>query len=304
MKTSNFDYVVVGAGVAGMTAAIYLKRANAKVIIIEKSAPGGQINRTAKIENYPGFESIEGPVLAMNIFNQVNKLGIEYRYGDVINIEDIEDQKIITTDTEEIICKAVIIATGRSPRELGLENEKQLTGRGISWCAICDGIFYKDRKVAVVGGGNSALEEAIYLSNICEEVFLIHRRDEFRADNILVDKIKNKSNIKIMYNSIIKKIHSEDNKLSGLVVETGGSLSELKVSGLFIYIGFEPDTKFLKNLSIKLDNGYIVVDTQMRTNIKNIYACGDVIKKEVYQLSTAIGEAATAALSAEKDINK
>ena len=176
------DCLVIGAGIAGMTAALYLKRSNVNVILIEKSAPGGQINMTSKIENYPGFDSIDGPTLAMNIFNQIKSLGVEYRYGNVIDIVDTGKSKIVKTDMDEIECQVVIIATGRIPKELGLENEKQLTGRGVSWCAVCDGFFYKDKKVAIIGGGNCALEEALFLADIAKKVYLIHRRINFEQN--------------------------------------------------------------------------------------------------------------------------
>jgi len=294
--------IVIGAGVAGMTAAIYLKRSNIDVIMLEKAAPGGQINRTSGIENYPGFTNIDGPDLAMNMFNQVSSLGIEYRYGSVQSIKDMGDYKVITTDQEELFCQNIIIATGRRPRELGLPNEKELIGRGISYCAICDGPLYRGKITAVVGGGNSAIEEAEYLSGISEKVYLIHRGDSFRADAVEQERLFAKKNINIMYNSVVEKINAEDNHLSTLVVKTASSVETLKVDGLFIYIGHEPETEFLKDLPLNMDNDYIVVDERMATNIKGIYACGDVIKKHVYQIATAIGEASIAALSVKKDM--
>lgn len=163
----NFDCVIIGSGAAGMTAAIYLKRANLSVALIEKDAPGGQMTKISNIENYPGYRSVDGPTLSLNMYNQVIDLGVDYRYGNVLDIQDYGDYKIIKTDVEEIKCKAVIIASGRKPRRLGLENEEKLIGRGISYCALCDGFFYKDKTVAVIGGGSSAVEESIYLSGIC-----------------------------------------------------------------------------------------------------------------------------------------
>lgn len=298
----DFNTVVIGAGVSGMTAAMYLKRSNIDVVILEKSAPGGQINRNGGIENYPGFEKIEGPELAMNIFHQINKLGIEYRYGDVQTVTDFDEYKIIKTDVGEIICQNIIIATGRRPKELGLTLEKQLSGRGVSWCAICDGPLYKNKIVAVVGGGNSAISEAQYLSTICSKVYLIHRRDHFRADAIEQAKLKKHNNIEVLYNTVITNLNQEDDHLASLVVKTNEEIEEIKVDGLFIYVGYEPDTKFLKGLPIHLENDYLIVNERMQTNVRGIYACGDVIKKEIYQISTAIGEGAIAALSVKKDI--
>lgn len=302
MKLTS-DTVVIGAGVAGMTAAIYLKRSNIDVVILEKSAPGGQINRTNDIENYPGFMHIDGPVLAMNIYEQIRNLEIEYKYGNVLDIQDFGDHKLIKTDQEEITCKKIIIASGRRPRELGLPNEKQLTGKGVSYCAICDGPLYKGKITAVVGGGNSAIEEAQYLSGISEKVYLIHRGDTFRADAVEQERLFSKKNIEILYNSVVSTLIEENNKLKGLIVkDKEGNEKTIDVDGLFIYIGHEPETYFLKNLPITLNNDYLVVDERMETNIDGIYACGDVLKKDVYQISTAVGDATIAALSVKKDM--
>lgn len=288
----HFDTIVIGAGVAGMTSAIYLKRANLNVLILEKSVPGGQINKTQKIENYPGFKSIDGPSLAMNIYEQVSNLDIKISFEDVKEIEKEQNLFIIKTNQNEYEVKSIIIATGRIPLKLGLENENNLIGHGISYCALCDGIFYKDMDVAIVGGGNSALTEALYLSDICRKVYIIHRRNVLKADAILQEKINMKSNIFIKYNVTIKEAIENENKLSKIILSDN---QILQIDGLFIYIGNIPDTKFLKKININLDNDYIVVDKNMKTNIDLVYACGDVIKKDVYQISTAVGEAATAA---------
>lgn len=293
--------VIIGAGVAGMTAAIYLKRSNIDVIILEKSAPGGQITRTSTIDNYPGFISIDGPDLAMNMFNQVSALNVEYRYGNVENITDNGDYKIIKTDTEEIKCKNIIVATGRRPRELGLEKEQQLVGKGISWCAICDGPLYKGKTVAVIGGGNSAVEEAQYLAGICKKVYLINRSDVLRADLSEQEKLSKFENVEIKYNATVNKLNDENSRLSSITIKDNNGMTILPIDGMFTYIGNEPNTEFLKSLPIKLEDDYIVVDQRMQTNIKGIYACGDVLKKDVYQISTALGEATIAALSIKKD---
>ena len=187
MKT--YECVIIGAGVAGMTAAIYLKRAGISVLLLEKGVPGGQINKTSIIENYPGFKKIDGPTLAMNMLDQVQSLDIPYQYGNVLSIEVDVDHKIIKTDMETIMTSRIILASGRKPRELGLSNEKKLLGSGISYCAYCDGMLYKNQDVVVIGGGNSALEEALYLADICKTVYIVHRRLEYRADDILVKKL-------------------------------------------------------------------------------------------------------------------
>lgn len=298
-KTLNFDAVVIGCGAAGITAAIYLKRANLNVCIIEKTAPGGELNMISEINNYPGFKSIDGPTLAFNMFEQLRSLNVEYVYGSVLEIINMDDYKIIKTNKEEITCKSVIIATGRRPRELNLPNEKKLLGKGISYCSICDGTLFKDKEVCVVGGGNSALEGALYLSDICNKVTLIHRRDELRGEDILESEVKAKDNIEIIYNSTIKTLLESDDKLSGIELSTG---EKIECSGLFIYIGNVPTP--IKCEGLELKDNYIVVDKDMKTNISNVYACGDIINKSVYQIATCVGEGSIAAMSLIKEYNK
>jgi thioredoxin reductase (NADPH) len=301
---SNFEVVVIGAGCAGMTSAIYLKRANINVLMIERLVPGGQINRTSKVDNYPGFISIDGPTLASNIFMQTQELNIPYMGTEVIDITDYQTHKVIKTTSGEIICQSIIIATGRRPKQLGLENEKELAGRGISWCAICDGPLFKNKDVVVVGGGNSALEESLYLAEITNKTTIVHLRNELRGDKILQSKTFNHDKIEVIYGSTVTKINATDNHLSSVEVEdiSTGKKRNINAEGLFIYIGFEPVIDMLTNLKIKTDDNYIIVDENMRTNINNIYACGDVIKKELYQIATAIGEGARAAFSAIQDL--
>lgn len=297
---SYFDCVVIGAGVAGMTSAIYLKRYNLNVLLIEKGAPGGQITQTPNVENYPGYSSIDGASLALNIFSQVSNLGVSYQYGDVIKIEDLGERKIVYTDNGNYETRSIIIASGRKPKKLGLEKENQLVGRGISWCATCDGSFYKNQHVAVVGGGNSAIEEALFLSDICKRVDILYRGENLRADEVLQQKILKKNNVKIHYNTQVEELIEEENKLVGIKISKEENIEHLKIDGLFIYIGYEPDTSFLETLELKLDNQYIVVNQNMETNITGIYACGDVVKKELYQLTTAVGEASMAAYQVKK----
>lgn len=298
-----FDCVIIGSGVAGMTAALYLKRANINFTIIEKHAPGGQVNMTSKIENYPGIKNIDGVTLAMNMFEQIGELKVDYRYGNVLEINDSGEYKIIKTDVEEIQTKKIIIASGRRPKQLGLPNEKQLVGRGISWCAMCDGSLYRDKDVAVVGGGNSALEEAIYLSNICQKVYIIHRRDMFRGESIFQEKVRSVNNIEILYNSVVSTLLENESKLSGIIIENNQEEKEIKIEGLFIYIGYEPNIEFTNNIPIKLDQfNNIIVDEHMKTNVDGIYACGDIISKDMYQIVTATSDGAKAAYSVQKDL--
>lgn len=277
-----------------MTAAIYLKRADKNVVIIEKEMPGGQINKTSNVGNYPGFKDIDGPSLVTDIYDQIKDLNIPVIFDEVIDIKD-GDKKTIVLKNKEITAEGIIIATGRVPRKLGLENEEELIGHGISYCALCDGFFFKEKEVCVVGGGNSALEESLYLSHLCQKVTILNRSDKLRADDYLIDQVEKADNIEILYNSTVEKINKDVN-LKSVIVNN----QEIKCDGLFIYIGLEPKTDFLKNLAIETDNGYIIVDKDMKTNLNKIYACGDTIKKNVYQIITAAGEGAIAATSFER----
>lgn len=294
MTKYSFNTIVIGAGIAGMTASIYLKRSGIDVLLIEKNVPGGQITRASSVENYPGFMKIEGATLAMNVFEQVQNLGIDIKFADVKKIELNGDKKLIKTENEEYICDNIVIATGRKPKEISLPLEKELTGHGISYCALCDGMFFKDKDVAVVGGGNSAISEALYLSNICHKVYLIHRKDEYRASINLTDKLKCKKNIELIVNSNVTRLNEENDCLKSIIINND---KEIMVSCLFIYIGGSPDISFMDNLNIKTKDGYIITDNNMETNIKGIYACGDVLYKNIYQLTTAVGEATVAASS-------
>lgn len=292
----DYDCVVIGAGVSGMTAAIYLKRAEIKVALLEKGAPGGQINKTSTIENYPGFTGI-GPDLAMKIFEQVTNLNIPYEYADVSDIKKIEDGFEIIATNKTITSRKIILATGREPNKLNVPNENELTGRGVSWCAICDGPLYKDKVVAVVGSGNSALEEGIYLSNICKKVIMLNRSKQFKGSKMLQSKLFEKENIEIHYETTVESLKEQDGILDKMIVKYNNEEKEMDIDGLFIYIGFTPDTHYLENLGIELDKNYVVTNSKLQTNIPGIYACGDIIKKDYYQISNAVGEAAEAALA-------
>ncbi|MFA5408532.1 MAG: FAD-dependent oxidoreductase [Bacilli bacterium] len=299
--TLNFDVVVIGSGPAGMTAAIFLKRANVNVALLDSNAPGGQLNRIANIENYPGFSKIAGSDLAYNMFNQTQDLGIIYKYGKVIDVINKKNYKVVKTDKEDIYCKGIIIATGRKPKELGLPNEKRLIGRGISWCAICDGSLFKGKDVIVVGGGNSALEESLYLSNIANKVSIVHHSSQFGGEKVLQKGVLARPNISVHFDSEVTNLIVENNVLTGIeITNKDNGKSAIEASGLFIYIGFEPSIDFLNNLRLRERKGYIIVNDNMQTNIKGIYACGDVIDKNFYQITTAISEGSKAAMSAIK----
>lgn len=291
-----YHTVIIGSGVAGMTAAIYLKRARKDICILENGVPGGQITLASSVENYPGFSSITGSDLALNIYNQVLNLGVTYKYTKANQVKVEDDFITVITDKEEIKCKNLIIATGRAPRKLEVTLEDRLVGSGISFCATCDSSLYKDKKVAVVGGGTAALEEAIYLSKICNSVTLIHRRDTFSATDALVNDVKNTKNITILTNRTVKEFKVNDNKLSGIVLEDKqNNQEEITVDGCFEYIGQVPNTKIFESLDILDDKGYVNVDKNYQTKISGIYAAGDCVKKDLYQVVTACSEGAIAA---------
>lgn len=298
----TFDCIIIGAGVAGTTASIYLKRWNFNILLLEKNMPGGIISNTSIIENYPGIKKIDGSTFAMNLYEQIKELDINYKYGNASEITQKNNLFIVNTDLGNYQTKSIIIATGRTPRKLNLENEDKLIGNGISYCATCDGLLYKDKEVCVVGGGNSALEESLYLSKICKNITIINRSSKLRADEILIEKVKNTANIEVMYNSNIIKLKEKQNKLTNIIIKKENETKELLCHGLFIYIGFEPIIPNVPNL--KLNDNYIVVDEKMQTNIDNICACGDIIKKDLYQIITAAGEGATAANTIKNNLNK
>ena len=293
----NHDVIIIGSGIAGMTAAIYLKRGGLNPLIIEESAPGGQLNRISTIENYPGFVKITGPDLTNEIYEQVENLEIEYLFDKVIKTELQGKTKKIITVNHELTCNYLIIATGRLSKKLFSEDDRYL-GKGISYCATCDGPLYKDKDVAVVGGGNSALEEALYLSDICKSVTLIHRRDKFRGEQTLIDKVLSKKNIKCVYNSNISEYNIENGKLTSILLDNN---SQIDVTGLFISIGSVPSADAF---DVEKDKGFIIVNKDCMTNIDNVYACGDVIKKDVYQLTTAASEGTIVAYSIIKKNKK
>lgn len=285
--------VILGSGIAGMTAGIYLKRGGLDVIIVEDNIPGGVLNEIPSIENYPGYEEISGPDLAMNIYNQLTKLGVKILNKKITSID--LNNKIINNN---IKYEYLVIATGRKSRMLSLEHEKELLGKGISTCALCDGFFYKDKKVAVVGGGSSSLTEALYLSKICKEVIIIHRRDKLTADKYLIDKVNSTKNIKVLYNSNITKYNQNNNKLTSIIIN---NKNNLEVEGVFLAIGSTPNSEIF---NVNKDNNYIIVDSNYMTNIDKVYAIGDVIKKDYYQLSTAASDAIVAASNIIKRENK
>lgn len=299
----DYEVIVVGSGPAGITSAIYLKRANINVCVMEKSAPGGQLNKSSTIENYPGFEKITGPELAYNFYEQILKLDIPFINEKVIKIEDKTSYKIVETNKKTYTCKGIILALGRKPRSFDNKNVSLLEGKGVSYCSLCDGPLFKNQDVSIIGGGNSALEESLYLSDICKSVTIINRRDVLRGDKMLVDKVLKKDNINILYNSEVVEFNKKDDFLESLLINTNGKLNKLDVKACFIFIGYVPATDFLSNLDILDEKGYIKADKNLKTDIPFIYACGDTINKQVYQIVTATGEGAVSAISFINDYN-
>ena len=283
----KYDVVIIGSGVSGMTAGIYLKRGGINTLIIEGDTPGGQLNRASSIKNYPGFKEIDGPTLAYSIYEQLNSYNIDYLYEKVTEVNF--DSKTTTTQNNEIAYDYLIIATGRVPRKLNLDNEEKLIGHGISYCALCDGNLYKDKEIIIVGGGNSALQEAIHLSKICKKVTIIHRRDTFKAEREVIDDLSNYANINIIYNANVIRYNIMNDKLYSVTLDNN---EEIKIDGIFISIGYDPATDIF---NLDKDNGYIIVGKNYETSIKDVYACGDVIKKDTYQLITSAGEATVVA---------
>lgn len=291
----NYDVIIIGAGISGMTSALYLKRYGMDVLLIEKEYPGGQLTKIGQIENYPGFLEINGFDLANRIYEQVKKLEIPIIFENVENIKEKENSKIVETKNEIYEAKYIVLATGRRPRKLNLPFEEELIGRGISYCATCDGPLYKNKNVLVVGGGDSALQEALYLSSICNKVTIIHRRNSFRAKEELIEKVEKCLNIEIIYNSVIDTLIEENSHFSGIKIIKNDEKLELKADGLFIYIGSEVDNSIFSMLNLQTKNDYIVVNDKYETNVDNVYACGDIIYKDTYQLTTAVGDAASLA---------
>ncbi|NMA50631.1 MAG: FAD-dependent oxidoreductase [Mollicutes bacterium] len=293
-----YDVIIIGMGMAGITAGIYAKRAGLNVLMFEKNAPGGQLQKIDTIKNYPGYVTVSGPDLSMHLFNQINELKVDFKIEEVTKI-DVEDEvKKVYTASGEYTCKNIIIAVGRIPKYLGLDNEKDYLGKGVSTCATCDGALYNNEDVAVVGSGNSALSESLYLSKIAKTVYLLHRGVEFKGEDELVTKIKDTPNIKIISGVSVKKINETDGKISSVLLSNENTIN---IKGIFIYVGYRPDTEIFKDLEITNIEGNIITDERFETKYDNVYAIGDCIQKGVYQLVTAAAEGAIAVSELEKN---
>lgn len=283
-----YDIIIIGMGISGITAGIYAKRSNKKVLLIDKGMPGGLLNNIDKVSNYPGVPEITGPDFAEILEKQVEHLDIPYVLEEVKSLELNEETKKVITENNTYEAKRVILAMGRKPKYLGLDNEKSLLGKGLSTCAVCDAFFYKNENIAIVGTGNSALQEALYLANIVGHIYIINRRDDFRGEEILVENIKKNPKIKIIYNANIESMNEENNKLSSITLDNGTTLN---VKGVFIYVGYRPVTDFIPK-EILDENGYVKVNEKLETEINGVYAIGDIINKDTYQLVTAAADGA------------
>ncbi|EJN55610.1 thioredoxin-disulfide reductase [Loigolactobacillus coryniformis] len=294
--TKQADVVVIGAGPGGLTAALYASRSNLSVIILDRGIYGGQMNNTAEIENYPGFKSILGPDLAQNMYDGATQFGAEYVYGNVTNVEDQGEYKLIHTDDGDYQAKAVVIATGADHRKLGVPGEQEYSGRGVSYCAVCDGAFFKNREVAVIGGGDSAVEEGLYLAQLASKVTIIHRRDQLRAQKIIQQRAFDNDKIEFVWNANTEEILGDEQKVTGVryTDKVTGEEHVLPASGAFIYVGIDALTDGFQNLNILDEKGWVVTDEHMRTAVPGIFAIGDVRQKDLRQITTAVGDGGVA----------
>lgn len=300
----RYDVAIIGAGPAGMTAAVYASRANLNTVMIERGMPGGQMANTEEVENFPGFEMISGPDLSSKMFDHAKKFGAEYKYGDIKGIEDKGDYKVIDFGSSTLEATAVIIATGAEYKKVGVPGEEELGGRGVSYCAVCDGAFFKNKNIYVIGGGDSAVEEGTFLTKFASKVTIVHRRDQLRAQKILQDRAFKNDKIDFIWNHTLKSVNEKDGKVGSLtlVSTVDGTEQTVEADGLFVYVGMKPLTEPFENLGITNEAGYIVANDDMSTAIKGIFVAGDVREKGLRQIVTATSDGSIAAQSAQEYI--
>ncbi|MBV0915044.1 MULTISPECIES: thioredoxin-disulfide reductase [Apilactobacillus] len=296
----KYDVIIIGAGPGGMTSALYASRANLSVMMIDRGIYGGQMNNTAEIENYPGFKSILGPDLAKEMYESSTNFGAKYEYGTVESIEDKGDSKIVNTDQGSYEAGAVIIGTGSQYRKLGVPGEDEYGGRGVSYCAVCDGAFFKNREVVVVGGGDSAISEALYLAGLASKVTVIHRRDQLRAQKVIQDRAFANDKIEFVWDTNVTEVVGDNMKVTGVktINNKTNEEGEIAASGVFIYVGNNPMTEPFSNLNITDEKGWIKTNERMETSVKGIFAIGDVREKELRQVTTAVGDGGIAGQNA------
>ncbi len=295
-----YDIIIIGAGPAGLTAALYALRANKKILILEANQYGGQIVTAHKIENYPAIENISGIDFAKNLYNQVKKLGGEVVFETVLHISE---DRVVTTNKNSYQGKTIIIATGAKNRKLGLVEETKFIGKGVSYCASCDGNLFRGKKVAVIGGGNAALEDALFLADLCSKVYLIHRRDTFRGEERSYNKLQKKDNVEFILNSTCVGMNGQDKLESIMIKNNNEEVSELKVDGLFIAVGQEPANEIFKNVIDIDEKGYIIAHDEVYTSREKIFVAGDARVKKLRQLTTAVSDGSLAAIVAMGEAN-
>ncbi|MEW5923632.1 MAG: thioredoxin-disulfide reductase [Candidatus Zixiibacteriota bacterium] len=306
MADKNYDIVIVGGGPGGLTAGLYGARANRKTVLIEKYMPGGQIANTHEVEDYPGFDSISGPELSMKMTEHAKRFGLEIVSDEVMEIYSEGLDRVVSCASGDIYqARAIIVSTGGSPNKLNVPGEKEFSGRGVSYCAICDGAFFKDQIIAVAGGGDAAVEEGMFLTKFGKKVILIHRRDQLRAQKIIQDRAFKNPKMEFVWDSVVEGIIGDD-RVRSLTLKNvkTGKKSELEVGAIFVFVGFVPNSNIFREEIKKDTGGYIITNDRMETSIKGIYACGDVRSQLVRQITNAVGDGTTAAVAAEKYIEE
>ena len=289
------DVVVIGAGPGGLTAALYASRANLKTILLEKGAPGGELINTADVENYPGYSLIGGPELATNMYEGAMRFGAEHVYGDVTHIEIHGNERHIHTSDKVYVASAVVIATGAYNRKLAVEGEERLAGQGVSYCAVCDGFFFRNKSLVVVGGGDSAVEEGTYLTNFADKVTIVHRRDELRAQKILQDRAFANDKVDFIWDSVVEEVKGENavNAVQLRNIKTN-EVTDFAADGVFVYVGIVPNSAVVADLGVTDEEGWIVTNEKMETSVPGIYAVGDVRQTVLRQIATAVGDGSIA----------
>ncbi|WP_066192386.1 MULTISPECIES: thioredoxin-disulfide reductase [Gracilibacillus] len=296
-----YDVIIAGAGPAGMTAAVYTSRANLDTLMLERGIPGGQMANTEDVENYPGYDHILGPDLSTKMYDHAKKFGAEYAYGDIKEVIDHGDYKTIIAGAKEYKTKALIITTGAQYKKLGVDGEEELGGRGVSYCAVCDGAFFKEKELFVIGGGDSAVEEGVYLTRFASKVTIVHRRDELRAQKILQDRAFNNDKIDFIWDTVVKSINEKNGKVGSVTLynKKTGQEYDQEIDGTFIYIGMVPLSEPFQSLGITNEEGYIPTNENMETSVPGVFAAGDIREKQLRQIVTATGDGSIAAQAAQ-----